>query len=144
MAKKRECVEWAPVYTITKEVGEYLEKEHPDWPRVLTARHINAPADYWPQKVLAVSSSNRDRKEAVKKPNFPMRNGTARPSPSPCGPRRPLGLRLLTSRGRRPGKPTRRQSDSRDCGSGQTTASQSPLQGRESACLGAAGRCAAV
>ena len=29
-----------------KEVREYLEKEHPDWLRVLTPRHINAPADY--------------------------------------------------------------------------------------------------
>ena len=41
-----------------KEVREYLEKEHPNWLRVLTPRHINAPADYWPQKVLAVSSVN--------------------------------------------------------------------------------------
>ena len=35
------------------EVREYLEKQHPDWLRALTPRHINAPADYWPQKVLA-------------------------------------------------------------------------------------------
>ena len=41
-----------------KEVREYLEKERPDWLRVLTPRHINAPADYWLQKVLAVSSAN--------------------------------------------------------------------------------------
>ena len=41
-----------------KEVREYLEKEHSDWIRALTPRHINAPADYWPQKVLAVSSAN--------------------------------------------------------------------------------------
>jgi hypothetical protein len=40
------------------EVRAYLEKEHPDWLRALTPRHINAPADYWPQKVLAVSSVN--------------------------------------------------------------------------------------
>jgi len=40
------------------EVQSYLEKEHPDWLRALTAWHINAPADYWPQKVLAVSSAN--------------------------------------------------------------------------------------
>jgi len=35
-----------------------LEKEHPDWLRALTPRHINAPAEYWPQKVLAISSAN--------------------------------------------------------------------------------------
>jgi hypothetical protein len=40
------------------EVREYLEKQHPDWLPALTPRHINAPADYWPQKVLAVSSAN--------------------------------------------------------------------------------------
>jgi len=40
------------------EVRAYLEKKHPDWLRALTPRHINAPADYWPQKVLAVSSVN--------------------------------------------------------------------------------------
>jgi len=40
------------------EVRAYLEKEHADWLRALTPRHINAPADYWPQKVLAVSSVN--------------------------------------------------------------------------------------
>ena len=40
------------------EVRAYLEKEHPDWLRALTPRHINAPAEYWPQKVLAVSSAN--------------------------------------------------------------------------------------
>jgi hypothetical protein len=39
------------------EVRAYLEKEHPDWIRALTPRHINAPADYWPLKVLAVSSA---------------------------------------------------------------------------------------
>jgi hypothetical protein len=40
------------------EVREYIEKEHPDRLRALTLRHINAPADYWPHKVLAVSSAN--------------------------------------------------------------------------------------
>ena len=40
------------------EVRAYLEKEHPDWLRALTPRHINAPADCWPQKVLTVSSVN--------------------------------------------------------------------------------------
>ena len=38
------------------EVRAYLEKEHPDWLRALTPRHIKAPADYWPQKVLAVAA----------------------------------------------------------------------------------------
>jgi hypothetical protein len=37
------------------EVRAYLEKAHPDWLRAFTPLHINAPADYWPQKVLAVS-----------------------------------------------------------------------------------------
>jgi hypothetical protein len=32
------------------EVRAYFEKEHPDWLRALTPRHINAPADYRPQK----------------------------------------------------------------------------------------------
>jgi hypothetical protein len=40
------------------EVRAYLEKDHPDWLRALTPRHANAPADYWPQKVLAVSPAN--------------------------------------------------------------------------------------
>jgi hypothetical protein len=40
------------------EVRAYFEKEHSDWLRALIPRHINAPADYWPQKVLAVSSVN--------------------------------------------------------------------------------------
>jgi len=40
------------------EVRAYLEKEHPDWLRALTPRHINAPADYWPPKVVPVSSVN--------------------------------------------------------------------------------------
>jgi hypothetical protein len=40
------------------EVRAYLEKEQPDWLRPLTPRHINAPAEYWPQKVRAVSSVN--------------------------------------------------------------------------------------
>jgi hypothetical protein len=40
------------------EVREYLEKQHPDRLRALTPRHINAPAEYWPQKELAVSSVN--------------------------------------------------------------------------------------
>jgi hypothetical protein len=40
------------------EVRAYLEKGHPDWLRTLTPHHINAPADYWPHKVLAVSSTN--------------------------------------------------------------------------------------
>jgi hypothetical protein len=40
------------------EVRTYLEKKHPDWLRALTPRHIDAPAEYWPQKVLAVSLVN--------------------------------------------------------------------------------------
>jgi hypothetical protein len=40
------------------EVRAYLEKEYPDWLRDLTPGHINAPVDYWPQKVLAVSSAS--------------------------------------------------------------------------------------
>ena len=44
--------------TYYQEVREYIEKEHADWLRALTPRHINASADYWPQKVLAVSSAN--------------------------------------------------------------------------------------
>jgi hypothetical protein len=40
------------------EFKAYLQKEHPDWLRALTPRHIIAPADYWPQKVLAASSVN--------------------------------------------------------------------------------------
>jgi hypothetical protein len=39
------------------EVRAYLEKEHPNWLRALMPRHINAPAEYWPQKVLAISSA---------------------------------------------------------------------------------------
>jgi len=41
-----------------QEVRAYLEKAHPDWLGALTPRHINAPADYWPHKVLTVSSAN--------------------------------------------------------------------------------------
>jgi hypothetical protein len=48
-----------------KEVREYLEKEHSEWLQALTPRHINAPAEYWPQKVLAVSSANAARQNYV-------------------------------------------------------------------------------
>ena len=48
-----------------KEVREYLEKEHSEWLRALTPRHINAPAEYWPQKVLAVSSVNTSMQNYV-------------------------------------------------------------------------------
>jgi hypothetical protein len=41
-----------------QEVRAYLEKKHPDRLQALMPRHINAPADYWPQKELAVSSAN--------------------------------------------------------------------------------------
>ena len=48
-----------------KELRAYLEKEHPDWLRALTPRRINASADYWPQKVLAVSSANAAMQNSV-------------------------------------------------------------------------------
>ena len=47
------------------EVRAYLEKEHADWLRAVTPRHINAPADYWPQKVLAISSANAAMQNSV-------------------------------------------------------------------------------
>ena len=40
------------------EIRTHLEKEHPDWLRALTPRHINGPADRWSQKVWAASSTN--------------------------------------------------------------------------------------
>ena len=46
------------VYTTTLKTGRIWKKKHPDWLRALMPRHIKAPADYWPQKVLAVSSAN--------------------------------------------------------------------------------------
>jgi len=49
------------------EVRAYLEKEHPDWLRALTPRYINAPGDYWPQKVWAVSSANAAMQNYVRK-----------------------------------------------------------------------------
>jgi hypothetical protein len=44
------------------EVQAYLEKERPNWLRALTPRHINALADYWPQKVF--DSFLRERRDA--------------------------------------------------------------------------------
>jgi hypothetical protein len=59
------------------EVRSYVEKEHPDWLRALTPRHINAPADYWPQKVLAVSSVN-----AAMQNNVSIYEHQTRPNPA--------------------------------------------------------------
>lgn len=38
------------------QLREFIEKERPDWPDVLMPRRINAPSDYWPQKVLVFAS----------------------------------------------------------------------------------------
>jgi hypothetical protein len=40
------------------EVRAYLGKGAADWLRALTPARINALAECWPQKVLAVSSAN--------------------------------------------------------------------------------------
>ena len=56
------------------EVRAYLEKEHPDWLRALTPRHINAPANYWPQKVWAVSSANAAMQNYVRKQRMSKEN----------------------------------------------------------------------
>jgi hypothetical protein len=34
----------------------FVEKERPDWLQALMPRRINAPSDYWPQKVLALAT----------------------------------------------------------------------------------------
>jgi hypothetical protein len=34
----------------------FVEKERPDWIRALIPRNIDAGAEYWPQKVLALST----------------------------------------------------------------------------------------
>jgi hypothetical protein len=59
------------------EVRAYLEKEHLDWLRALTPRRINAPAEYWPQKVLAVSSVNATMQNYVS-----IREHRTRPNPA--------------------------------------------------------------
>jgi hypothetical protein len=35
---------------------DFVEKERPDWLQALMPRRINAPSDYWPQKVLALAN----------------------------------------------------------------------------------------
>jgi hypothetical protein len=40
------------------EVRDYFDREHRDWLRIMTPRHINAPPDYHPQKIFAVASLN--------------------------------------------------------------------------------------
>src|ERR1700675_977703 len=35
---------------------DFVEKERPDWLQALMPRRINAPSDYWPQKVLALAT----------------------------------------------------------------------------------------
>jgi hypothetical protein len=35
---------------------DFIEKERPDWLRALIPRHISAPSEYWPQKVLALAT----------------------------------------------------------------------------------------
>jgi hypothetical protein len=37
-------------------LNAFIEKECPDWSRKLIPRNIDAPAQYWPQKVLAVAT----------------------------------------------------------------------------------------
>ena len=59
------------------EVRAYLEKEHLDWLRALTPRRINAPAEYSPQKVLAVSSVNAAMQNYVS-----IREHRTRPNPA--------------------------------------------------------------
>jgi hypothetical protein len=38
------------------ELRDFVEKERPDWLQALMPRRINAPSDYWPQKVLALAT----------------------------------------------------------------------------------------
>jgi hypothetical protein len=59
------------------QVRTYLEKEHPDWLRALTPRLIDAPAEYWRQKVLAVSSANAAMQNYVS-----IREHQTRPNPA--------------------------------------------------------------
>jgi hypothetical protein len=68
------------VRTLSAQVRAYLEKELPDWLRALTPRHINAPADYWPQKVLAVSSANAAMQNYVSIPEHQIKPNPAVPA----------------------------------------------------------------
>lgn len=38
------------------ELRDFVEKERPDWLQALMPRRINAPSDYWSQKVLALAT----------------------------------------------------------------------------------------
>ena len=64
------------------ELRDFVEKERPDWPQALMPRRINAPSDYWPQKVLALATiqaaiSNQLMKDAGMKldPTFGVVEG---------------------------------------------------------------------
>lgn len=56
------------------ELRAFIEKERPDWLQVLVPRRINAPSEYWPQKVLALATiqaalSNQVMQDAGLKPD---------------------------------------------------------------------------
>src|SRR5580693_7836574 len=64
------------------ELRAFIEKERPDWLQALMPRRINAPSDYWPQKVLALATiqaviSNQLMKDAGMKldPTFGVVEG---------------------------------------------------------------------
>ena len=38
------------------QIKDFIEKQCPQWVTQLIPRRINAPSDYWPQKVLAVAT----------------------------------------------------------------------------------------
>ena len=64
------------------ELRDFVEKERPDWLQALMPRRINAPSDYWPQKVLALATiqaaiSNQLMKDAGMKldPTFGVVEG---------------------------------------------------------------------
>src|SRR6516164_7940109 len=62
----REIIGTAMRHALDRNPGTWLWKpQYPDWLRALTPLHINAPADYWPQKVLAVSSANAAMQNSV-------------------------------------------------------------------------------
>ena len=56
------------------ELRAFIEKERPDWLQALVPRRINAPSEYWPQKVLALATiqaalSNQVMQDAGLKPD---------------------------------------------------------------------------
>jgi hypothetical protein len=56
------------------ELRAFIEKERPDWLQALMPRRINAPSEYWPQKVLALATiqaalSNQVMQDAGLKPD---------------------------------------------------------------------------